>query len=244
LLDFPYRLRIRLTARLAAFAQPIEQRRDGDFRVASMPIVIRANHPKAFRRSSIWIPFHRAFDHFVLASTAVGEPNGYSLPLTIGPTPEGSGIPWEMAMTVRSVKKFGGLTTAALFAGMWMLTTAAGTFPGKGSSGDRQITAPEIEYGDALICHTRQDAEQLVAHFDGYETVALNAVNAGERGSDECGLATVAFVRGQELATVRSEDATFQITQILVVGVGSPTEFKYVVPAAFISLFKVKEYDV
>jgi hypothetical protein len=132
----------------------------------------------------------------------------------------------------------------ALFAGMWMLTTAASTLPGKGGNGDRQIAAPEIEYGDALICQTQQDAKQLAAHFDGHESVALNAVNAGEQVSDECGLVTVAFVRGRELATVRSKDAAFEITQILVVGVGTPTEFKYVVPAAFISLFRVKEFDV
>jgi hypothetical protein len=104
--------------------------------------------------------------------------------------------------------------------------------------------AHEIEYGTGLVCDTRQQAEQLVAHLDGDVGVALSAVNAGEHNPNACGVIAVAFVRGSELATVRSKDATFRILRILVVGVGTPTGFKSVVPAAFVSLFKVEEYAV
>lgn len=141
-------------------------------------------------------------------------------------------------MTTRSTATFAGLT-AALFAGVSMLATTAGA-----ASGERHAAAQEIEYGDALVCQTQQEAEQFLAHFDGDVSVALSAVNAGEQSPDECGVMTAAFVRGQALATVRSKDATFEIVQILVVGVGAPAGFKYVAPAAFVSLFKIKEYAV
>jgi hypothetical protein len=55
---------------------------------------------------------------------------------------------------------------------------------------------------------------------------------------------SVAFVRGPQVATVRSKDKTFQLVRILVVGVDTPSGFQSVVPAAYFSLFKVEEYAV
>jgi len=104
--------------------------------------------------------------------------------------------------------------------------------------------AQEIEYGKVLICDMRQQAERLVRHLDGDVGAALRAVNAEEHDPNACAVVTVAFVRGPELATVRSKDATFQIVRILVVGMGTPRGFQSVAPAAYVSLFKVEEYAV
>jgi hypothetical protein len=104
--------------------------------------------------------------------------------------------------------------------------------------------AQEIEYGMGLICDTPRQAEQLVSYFDGDVGAALKAVNAEEHDPSACAIATVAFVRGPELATVRSKDATFQIVPILVVGVGTPRGFQSVVPAVYVLLSKVDEYAV
>jgi hypothetical protein len=104
--------------------------------------------------------------------------------------------------------------------------------------------AQETEYGTGLICDTQQQAEQLVAQFHGDMGAAVSAVNATEHDPKACGIATVAFVRGPKLATARSKDATFQIVRILIVGVSTPTGFRSVVPAAFVSLFEVEEHAV
>jgi hypothetical protein len=104
--------------------------------------------------------------------------------------------------------------------------------------------AQEIEYGKGFICDTRQQAEHLVRHLDGDVGAALKALNTEEHDPNACAVVAVAFVRGPELATVRSKDATFQIVRILVVGVGTPSGFQSVVPAAYVSLFKVNEYVV
>jgi hypothetical protein len=104
--------------------------------------------------------------------------------------------------------------------------------------------AQEIEYGKGLICDTRQQAEHLVRYLDGDVGAALRAVNAEEHDPSACAVVSVAFVRGPELATVRSKDKTFQIVRILVVGVSTPRGFQSVVPAAYFSLFKVEEYAV
>jgi hypothetical protein len=102
--------------------------------------------------------------------------------------------------------------------------------------------AQEIEYGKGLICDTRQQAEYLVRYLDGDVGAALRAVNAKEHDPNACAVMSVAFVRGPEVATVRSKDTTFQIVRILVIGVEGPRGFQSVVPAAYVSLFKVEEY--
>jgi hypothetical protein len=102
--------------------------------------------------------------------------------------------------------------------------------------------AQEIEYGKGLICDTQQQAEHLVGYLDGDVGAALKAVNAEEHDPNACAIVAVAFVRGPQLATVRSKDKTFQLVRILVVGVDTPRGFQSVVPAAYFSLFKVEEY--
>ena len=104
--------------------------------------------------------------------------------------------------------------------------------------------AQEIEYGTGLVCDTRQQAEDLVRHFDGDMDAALRAVNVEAHDPSACAIMTIAFVRGPEVATARSKDATFQVVRILVVGVGTSNGFQSVVPAAYVSLFQIREYAV
>ncbi|HEY6255140.1 MAG TPA: hypothetical protein VIY51_05040 [Xanthobacteraceae bacterium] len=166
----------------------------------------------------------------MIVITLPGEPTGYPWLHIVDDTPELSGKPQETAMNIRSIAKFAGLT-ASLFAGVSMLAASA-------ARADQ-----DIEYGDSLLCRTQQQAEQLVAHLDSNMQVALSNVNAGAQ-TIACQVIPVAFARGQELGTLRTKDATYQMVRVLVVGVGAPTEFRSVVPAAFISLIKVKEFAV
>jgi len=107
------------------------------------------------------------------------------------------------------------------------------------------VRAQEVQYGEALICDTQQQAEELVAHLKGDDLdAAVRAVNASEHDPKACGSITVAYVRGSQLGTARSQNATFQIVRILVVGVETAGGLQSVAPAVFVSLVRVKEYAV
>ena len=125
-------------------------------------------------------------------------------------------------MTTRLTAKFAGLS---LIAGVSMLAAAAAAAAQQGAA----PAAPQIEYGASLLCQTPQQAQQLVASLDRDMGVALRKVNAGVQ-IPACQAIPVAYVRGQTLATLRSKDATFQMVQVLVVGVGNPGEFRAVSP--------------
>ena len=102
----------------------------------------------------------------------------------------------------------------------------------------------EAEYGTGLICDTRQQAEQLVAHLNGDIAAAVSAVNIDAHDPKACGIATVAFVRGPDLGMARGKDATFKIVRILVFGLRTSSGFQPVAPAIYVSLFKIDEIAV
>ena len=106
------------------------------------------------------------------------------------------------------------------------------------------VHAQQYEESTTLLCDTQRQVERYVALFNGDEQSAIKAVNTEEQDPTACVLATVAFVRGPELATARNEQGAFQIARILVLGVETPSGFRPAKPKAFFSAFKVIEYDV
>jgi hypothetical protein len=104
-----------------------------------------------------------------------------------------------------------------------------------------QPTASDVEVGNALVCDTRQQAERIVALMRGDLQSAVNAVNAAEHDRTACGMSHLAFLRGANLATVRTKEETFQIVEILVVGVVTDGGVQAVVPNLQVSLFRVEE---
>ena len=106
-----------------------------------------------------------------------------------------------------------------------------------------QAQAQEVEVGTSLVCDTQEQVERFIALYDGEAQSAVDRVNA-EHGPTACGLSSMAYVRGPQLATARSKDATFEIARILVLGIVTEAGVKAVTPAAFFSVFEVEEIRV
>jgi hypothetical protein len=103
--------------------------------------------------------------------------------------------------------------------------------------------AREVEVGTSLVCDTREQVERFIALYDGDAQSAIDRVNA-EHDPTACGVSSMAYVRGPQLATARNKDATFEIAQILVLGIVTESGVKPVTPASFFSLFEVEELRV
>jgi hypothetical protein len=103
---------------------------------------------------------------------------------------------------------------------------------------------PDVEIGTSLVCDTQKQVERYVALYKGDPQAAVGAVNAEANDPTACGLSTVAFLRGPRIATARSADIAFNIVRILVVGVETSNGLQAVQPAAYFTVFGVKEFDV
>jgi len=103
--------------------------------------------------------------------------------------------------------------------------------------------AAEIQVGTALVCDTEQQVERFIAFYDGNAEAAVEAVNAEDRNPTACAFAEIAYVPGPPLATTRKRVVTFQIVQVLVIGIITPNGVRAVEPAHFFSVLELEERD-
>lgn len=82
-----------------------------------------------------------------------------------------------------------------------------------------------------------------MALLDGGAEAAIKVVNAEENNPTACVVATVAFLRGPQLATVRGKAGTYQIVKVLVVGLHTAHGVLMTAPATFFTIVKVDEQD-
>jgi hypothetical protein len=103
------------------------------------------------------------------------------------------------------------------------------------------VGAHEIETGSGVICDTREQAQRLALLLEDDAQAAIRVVNTEAHDATACALATVAYVRGARAGTARSKAGTFEIVEVLVVGVGTERGLQQASPAVYFTLFKVEE---
>ena len=103
--------------------------------------------------------------------------------------------------------------------------------------------AADVQVGNVLVCDTERQVELFIAFYDGDAETAVEAVNAEVRDPAACVFVEIAYVPGPPLATTRKRVATFQIVQVLVIGIVTPNGVRSVEPAHFFSVLEVEERD-
>jgi hypothetical protein len=102
----------------------------------------------------------------------------------------------------------------------------------------------DYEVGTSLICDTQAQVERFAALFSGDAPAAIRAINTEEQNPSACALVNVAYMRGAQVGMARHGDNAFEIVRILVVGIATDSDIRPVRPAAYFSLFHVKELAV
>jgi hypothetical protein len=106
-----------------------------------------------------------------------------------------------------------------------------------------QVQAQGVEIGSGIFCDTQQEMERFAALFDGDAQTAISAVNAEVKDPTACIAATIAFVDGREVATLRSWNETYYIVRVTVVGILTTDGAKAIPPATIYSIKRVDERD-
>jgi len=118
---------------------------------------------------------------------------------------------------------------------LWLVLSSLAAF------GARANTAPmaEVQAANALICGTADQAKRFVTLHPDFQR-ALDTVN--ETGTDSnCLAAVIAYIPGKALDRVEQKDATYVVTEILIVGVGTPYGMLKVEPSVVYTVLKVNE---
>jgi hypothetical protein len=104
--------------------------------------------------------------------------------------------------------------------------------------------ASDYEVGASLVCDTQGQVERFVGLFSGDAQAAIRTVNIEEANPSACAIMNLAYMRGMQVGMARHGENTFEIVHILVVGVETGDGILPVRPAAYFSLFEVREYGV
>ena len=102
----------------------------------------------------------------------------------------------------------------------------------------------QIEVGTNLVCDTEAQVEMFVALYDGDVQGAADRVNAEVANPTACVVTAMAYLRGPQLATARNKGMSYEIAQIIVLGVVTDSGLQPVNPSAYYSLFKVEGIEV
>jgi len=105
------------------------------------------------------------------------------------------------------------------------------------------LRAQDVQVGTALVCDTRQQVERFVALYDGDFDAAVRTVNAEVQDPSAWAMASMTYLVSPPLATERHKDVTFQIVQIIVVGVITKDGVASVKPTKLFSVLKVDERE-
>jgi len=103
------------------------------------------------------------------------------------------------------------------------------------------VLAHEIEIETGVICDTREQAQRLALLLEDDAQAAIRTVNSEAQDATACALASMAYVRGAKAGTARSKAGTFEIVEVLVIGVETRRGLKQASPAVYFTLFKVEE---
>ena len=104
--------------------------------------------------------------------------------------------------------------------------------------------AADFDVGISLVCDTQTQVERFVTLLTGDAQSAVDAVNAMEHDPTACALIDVVYFRGPRIEVARHNDSAFEIARILVVGIKTAIGIQAVRPAAYFSLFGIREYAV
>jgi hypothetical protein len=107
-----------------------------------------------------------------------------------------------------------------------------------------RIEQRDVEVGEVLVCDTRAQVERYIALYQGDEQAAVSAVNRAENDPQACGVETVVFVRGPQIASASRANMAFNILPILVVGIVTHAEVRSVSPGEYYTAFGVTELHV
>jgi hypothetical protein len=133
------------------------------------------------------------------------------------------------------------LVALALPAQAWVQARAQDQAPDAlaKQDGQKQDGQERVEVDTNLFCDTQQQVERFVSLLDqngGSAEAAIAAVNDESKTQDACVIATAAYRRSGVAGTVKNNEATFDVTRIVVLGVYTVNGLERSMPTEFFTL--------
>ena len=102
-----------------------------------------------------------------------------------------------------------------------------------------------VQSARMVICSSAEKAQSFAAqHQDVQAAIAKDETSGGKNAmgtSGACLVAGIAYISGKQMDRVRSKDGSYDITEIMIVGVATPYGMLAIEPSVVYTLLKVNE---
>ena len=96
-----------------------------------------------------------------------------------------------------------------------------------------------------VICSSAEKAQHFAAqHQDVQAAIAKDETKDASGAASACLVAGIAYISGKQMERVRSKDASYDVTEIMIVGVATPYGMLAIEPSVVYTLLKVDEERV
>ena len=118
---------------------------------------------------------------------------------------------------------------------LWLLLSSLLVFGAKA----QETPAPrDVKTSVTLICGRAEHARHFVSQNPDLGR-ALAAVNDAASASSSCLLAPIAFVVGRQIDRIERSEATYAVTEIMIVGVATPFGMLAIEPSVVYTVLKL-----
>jgi hypothetical protein len=119
-----------------------------------------------------------------------------------------------------------------------LIAAALSTLPG--AFAQAEVTQDQVTEDNVLVCATQADAKSYAAsHKD-----AVQSSIAGQADEKACLVTKVVFIRGKQGDRIEHSDATYAITEILIIAVKTPYGVQRMRPNVAYALLRLNETPV
>lgn len=109
----------------------------------------------------------------------------------------------------------------------------------------QDTSSQEVQAARLVICGSAEKAQHFAAqHHDLQAALASDDAATSKDASgapNACLVAGIAYVSGKQIDRVRSKDGTYDVTEILIVGVATPYGMLAIEPSVVYTLLRVDE---
>jgi hypothetical protein len=109
----------------------------------------------------------------------------------------------------------------------------------------REAPDRDVQSARLVICSTAEKAQSFAAQNHDLQATIANDGQAtkteASTASSACLVAGIAYISGNKLERIQSKDGSYDVTEILIVGVATPYGMLSIEPSVVYTLLKVTE---
>jgi uncharacterized membrane protein YgdD (TMEM256/DUF423 family) len=107
------------------------------------------------------------------------------------------------------------------------------------------VAAQNVQAARMVICSSAEKAQHFATqHQDVQAAIAKDETKDASGAASACLVAGIAYISGKQLDRVQSKDASYAVTEIMIVGVATPYGMLAIKPSVVYTLLKVDEERV